>query len=88
MLQGHEWGDYMYMKVIHPGSGTVLGQFGLKYRVCPEKSDQDWIRPPLPYNAELVQGLIIRFFYGTKKLNNPIKAIVNIEVHQKVAVNA
>lgn len=81
ILKGHTWGDFCYMKVMHPQAGEV-GRFGQKIRVDDSRQAQDWLQ--VNYKADLVAGLILRIFYTTKKTVDPVKVAINFKIHKKV----
>jgi hypothetical protein len=93
ILLNNFWADYGYITITtmipDPVTGELVeftvGRNAVKYAFSDEKSDQGFIRAPYP--AFIPEGFKIKFHYFTKKTSgDPIKVIVNWDLHQRVLI--
>lgn len=82
LLKNHKWGDYLYLTIHHPVGDTQVARFAQKLMIDESSSDQEWIKTN--YDAEIVQGLKLRFHYFTKSTTDDINAIFNLRLHQVI----
>lgn len=82
ILKGHLWGDHAHVEIFDPSGVHLLSKFGEKFFFDDSTQDQGWVGPD--YDADLIQGLIIKLCYYTKKTSSPIDVIFNLKMHKKV----